>query len=616
MPATKLSIFKFFGSSMDNDFSPYYTRRPTPPPPPARRPAPPVSRYITPASESLPPSFVRARTPPTPPRGSRSFVDFDYTLFGSATFMTSEEAIDFNLHQAGNGSTACPAIGSLSKTNTSDPTFHLFARRPSSQTKELPEGNGHVLTAAPTRAGKGSSQIVPNLLTWKGSAFVIDIKGENYCRTAGCRAKKRRQKIFRIAPFEKTSHTWNPVMSIRANLGGNPTWEERCQEEEDARYLVDLMIPKSGSADSAFWENFAANLHMGLMLYVRTANLLENIQDADKSEFKHRVRERSMREMRRLLTLDADTFSSVLEDMAESSRRLVQEAASNLKQCLAGDGKMGYSILATAREQTQVWSYERLHRVTYKASENPDEREPAPNDFSFSQLRDGNTTIYLIIPFDNLAEYKSVLRVMTGLALRESKDSYIASKKKPEYQNNPPILFILDEFSQLGYMPPIEAALSYIAGYGVRFWFFIQDISQLKLHYQKSWESFFANTDIKCFFGVNDPETAKLVSEMIGVTTVRQYSDSIGSSESHSNGYAEGFLTNQNETFSTNTSRTGSFAPARLMNPDEVRRMGKNEQIVLINGTKPIFCYLARYYESPDLVADSKILPPEEIGFH
>jgi type IV secretion system protein VirD4 len=174
----------------------------------------------------------------------------------------------------------------------------------------------------------------------------------------------------------------------------------------------------------------------------------------------------------------------------------------------------------------------------------------------------------------------------------------------------------LDEFPQLGYMPPIEAALSYIAGYGVRFWFFIQDISRLKRHYKASWESFFANTDIKCFFGVNDLETAKLVSEMIGVTTVRQYSDSIGSSESHSNGYAEGFLSNQNETFSTNTSRTGSFAPARLMNPDEVRRMGKNEQIVLINGTKPIFCYLARYYESPDLVADSKILPPEEIDFH
>jgi type IV secretory pathway TraG/TraD family ATPase VirD4 len=267
---------------MDNDLSPYYRR----PAPHYRRPAPPVSRYTLPDPRRTPPpppctvplsllpSFIRARTPPTPPRGSRSFVDSDYTLFGSATFMTSEEAIDFNLNQAGNGSTACPAIGSLSKTNTSDPTFHLFARRPSSRTEELPEGNGHVLTAASTRAGKGSSQIVPNLLTWKGSAFVIDIKGENYCRTAGCRAKKWGQKIFRIAPFEKTSHIWNPLMSIRANLGGNPTREERCQEEEDALYLVDLLISKSENADSFFWDNVIIPFLVGLLLHIRTAALL------------------------------------------------------------------------------------------------------------------------------------------------------------------------------------------------------------------------------------------------------------------------------------------------------------------------------------------------------
>ncbi|MGJ0515470.1 MAG: type IV secretory system conjugative DNA transfer family protein [Methylomicrobium sp.] len=600
---------------MDNDFLPHYIRRPTPPAPPAPhyiRTPPPPSRHIIPSSESLLPSFIRARMPP---RGSRSIVDFDYTLFGSASFMTPQEAIDLNLNQAGNGRTACPAIGSLRKTNTSDPTFHLFARRPSSRTKVLAEVNGHILTDAPTRAGKGTSQIIPTLLTWQGSAFVIDIKGENYYRTAGCRAKKRGQQVYRFAPFEQTSHTLNPLMSIRANLDGNPTWKERCEEEEDTRYLVDLLITKSESVDSFFWENVIIPFLVGLLLHIRTAALLElkNVKDADKPEFKHHVRERSMREMRRLLTSDEDTFSSVLEDMAESSRKLVQEAGTNLKQCLASDGRLTQSILTTVIVQTQVWSYERLHGVTYKASENG---EPAPNDFSFSQLRDGNTTIYLIIPPENLTEYQSVLRVMTGLALRESKDSYLVSKKKPEYQDNPPILFILDEFPQLGYMQPIEDALSYIAGYGVRFWFFIQDISQLKRHYQKSWTSFFSNTDIKCFFGVNDIETAKLVSEMIGVTTVRQHSESIGSSESHSNGYAEGFLTNQNETFSSNTSRTGSFAPARLMTADEVLRMRENEQIVFINGTKPIFCYLAKYYESPDLEADSKILPPEEIDFH
>src|SRR6185312_15521150 len=42
----------------------------------------------------------------------------------------------------------------------------------------------HVATIATTRAGKGRSVIIPNLLTWRGSALVIDPKGQNACVTA------------------------------------------------------------------------------------------------------------------------------------------------------------------------------------------------------------------------------------------------------------------------------------------------------------------------------------------------------------------------------------------------------------------------------------------------
>ena len=39
--------------------------------------------------------------------------------------------------------------------------------------------------AAPTRSGKGVGIVIPNLLTWPGSVIVLDIKHENYQRTAG-----------------------------------------------------------------------------------------------------------------------------------------------------------------------------------------------------------------------------------------------------------------------------------------------------------------------------------------------------------------------------------------------------------------------------------------------
>ena len=45
-------------------------------------------------------------------------------------------------------------------------------------------GDRHLLTVAPTRAGKGVAAIIPNLLTYAGSALVIDPKGENAMITA------------------------------------------------------------------------------------------------------------------------------------------------------------------------------------------------------------------------------------------------------------------------------------------------------------------------------------------------------------------------------------------------------------------------------------------------
>ena len=50
----------------------------------------------------------------------------------------------------------------------------------------------HVMTIAGSRAGKGVSLIVPNLLLYEGSALVIDPKGENARITAGRRGRAQR----------------------------------------------------------------------------------------------------------------------------------------------------------------------------------------------------------------------------------------------------------------------------------------------------------------------------------------------------------------------------------------------------------------------------------------
>ncbi|WP_156829829.1 type IV secretory system conjugative DNA transfer family protein [Methylovulum miyakonense] len=63
-----------------------------------------------------------------------------------------------------------PILGNLPRIGSCDTASLIFARTPStayfSNNDDLPDGNGHILTIAPTRAGKGSGQIIPNLLSW------------------------------------------------------------------------------------------------------------------------------------------------------------------------------------------------------------------------------------------------------------------------------------------------------------------------------------------------------------------------------------------------------------------------------------------------------------------
>ncbi|MEX1196336.1 MAG: type IV secretory system conjugative DNA transfer family protein [Pseudohongiellaceae bacterium] len=50
-------------------------------------------------------------------------------------------------------------------------------------------GDGHLLTIAPTRSGKGAGCVIPNLLSHQGLVVVTDIKGENSAIAGACRRR-------------------------------------------------------------------------------------------------------------------------------------------------------------------------------------------------------------------------------------------------------------------------------------------------------------------------------------------------------------------------------------------------------------------------------------------
>jgi len=79
-----------------------------------------------------------------------------------------------------------------------------------------------------------------------------------------------------------------------------------------------------------------------------------------------------------------------------------------------------------------------------------------------------------------------------------------------------PLLFLLDEFYSLGTMRLLEEAAGRVAGYNVKLWPIIQNLSQLIELYPKNWESFFANAGTLQVFAVNDLTTEDFIVRKLG----------------------------------------------------------------------------------------------------
>lgn len=73
-------------------------------------------------------------------------------------------------------------------------------------------GQQFAILAAPTRSGKGVAIVVPNLLSYRGSVVVLDIKRENFDLTSGFRAQHG-QAVYLFNPFAEDlrTHRWNPL---------------------------------------------------------------------------------------------------------------------------------------------------------------------------------------------------------------------------------------------------------------------------------------------------------------------------------------------------------------------------------------------------------------------
>ena len=172
------------------------------------------------------------------------------------------------------------------------------------------------------------------------------------------------------------------------------------------------------------------------------------------------------------------------------------------------------------------------------------------SDFRLSELktRPEGLSLYLCLPQRYMSTHYRWLRMMIGLTVTEME------KVRGQPATGYPVLMVLDEFAGLKRMEVIESAVAQIASYGVKLFFVLQSLEQIKAVYKDNWETFLANSGLKVFFGLEDHFSRDYVAKLIGETEVirevRSESDSTSESESHGRSSSTG----TSETEGTNRS--------------------------------------------------------------
>lgn len=146
------------------------------------------------------------------------------------------------------------------------------------------------------------------------------------------------------------------------------------------------------------------------------------------------------------------------------------------------------------------------------------------------------------------------------------------------------VLFILDEFASLGHMEMLEKAAGLMAGYGVKLWPIVQDLTQIKKHYRESWETFLANAGAVTFFANSDLTTLEWLSKRMGETEVIR--ENKGSSTSETKGTSETNGTSQQEGESWTDSQSQTESD-----------MAPLSQLATVQGGQSIFDVFTRRFE-------------------
>lgn len=397
----------------------------------------------------------------------------------------------------------------------------------------LPNRN-HFVVGGPG-SSKTQGYVVPNVLHEKECSLVVtDPKGEVYELTS--EVKRRQGYEVHVVNFSEMGYSdrYNPFDYVR--------------EEIQASTVANAIIAsKNDPKRKDFWYNAQFSLLKALILYAvhelppeqrNMTGLLDFLQEFDPEASKDGASE-----------LDGQFLRM---EKSHPARRAYE---------------LGFK---KSQEKTRANIIISLLTTIGDFTSSSVSRFTSFSDFFLGDVGKRKMALYVIIPVMD-STWEGLINLFFNQMFQELyKVGAQHRAKLPQ-----PVIFILDEFPNLGKFPDYEKFLATCRGYGIGVLTIVQSITQLQEKYgREQAESILGNCGTKICLGNVNETTAKYFSGLMGKTTAKMETGSISKSKGQSS--------------SSSSSSSFSYSARNLMNVDEILTMHKDDAIVIITGKHPI----------------------------
>ena len=405
------------------------------------------------------------------------------------------------------------------------------------------KGKAHLLTCAPARQGKGIGFIIPNLLHYFGSVIVTDPKGELAAVTAQHRRERFGQDVFVFNPWGLhglPQHRINPLSMLVATAE-NPARQRGLADE--VRSVVMQLLPEPEDARNRFFRDGSRAILFFVLFYLASAQP----ERCTLPELCRIVS--SPKRLSRVIDAAAlmEVMGGYLADLADDLAQQMEENAEQFADFRAG-----------AVQTLTIYEPSGYMAGAVSAS-----------DVSLADLKAGNVTVYLVFPSERVASHGAVLGLIVQQAIT-------AVSRAPERGE---VLFLLDEFANMGKLSGLAESLTALPALGVRVWMVVQELAEIvRLYGAHTAQTVRSQSEVQQYFAVNTDERAQALSRELGQKTVKTQNFNLGRSETDDIG--------------ENLSESGQ----PLMRAEDIRAMRQDQQLLLVKAMKPILANRAPFW--------------------